>query len=581
MPGTILKVLYGEQRRDQTGRPAHRREHHLQKHMDVFCDDVGNEGIGKVYEAKLDDDGLLPIMTEYKGLLKVPPTTVQPLASLSKYEVERALSVAANNKVLKDMFKDMPEVPPATPKGKGKKRGRDDDDAEPPPALTRKKLHATRQSARFAGPSDAQSSGCDAETSAIDSGAAGGDEAGAADNGADFDGADSFAGDEGAAAADAADAADAGAAGEGFSFENSGAANDKSLQAMFASFANQLLAVVERRMDLVQHGLKRELHDALDLKESMPKSKKRKVTLEEQAAVDFPWDLFDEQRSPKCCFSTVKAKLKPFLKNMSEPFADSLLSNISPKQLHMTIETVMTIIFIGIEGTEPSSELHVELVDAGRYVVLRNASYTTVNYLKARFFKSILERFQHVITAASIDKGLLHDVDSLFTSPWDEVTTFATYGVSTQREDKDEPIVIAATNQHLPAWSTTMLAKNLTTGETKRKPYLGGPRPRAQHTPRARRARHTPALLTSVCPGVAGGQILDGFIKEVSKGEDELVKLDALAVLVAYWMVKMHDINVNHGFDLGLAAGEWKKWCDAPSAPNPRLCRTQRRPISL
>jgi hypothetical protein len=56
-----------------------------------------------------------------------------------------------------------------------------------------------------------------------------------------------------------------------------------------------------------------------------------------------------------------------------------------------------------------------------------------------------------------------------------------------------------------------------------------------------------------------GAPILTDFIKAVSPLSD-LISLDALSVFVAYCVAKQFNINLNHGFSLGLAAQEWKTW---------------------
>jgi hypothetical protein len=67
-----------------------------------------------------------------------------------------------------------------------------------------------------------------------------------------------------------------------------------------------------------------------------------------------------------------------------------------------------------------------------------------------------------------------------------------------------------------------------------------------------------------------GGPILSGFICHLTE-DDTMPTLDALAVFNAYVMAKKFNININHGFNLELAAKLWKKWCA------PRHCTTTRR----
>ena len=99
---------------------------------------------------------------------------------------------------------------------------------------------------------------------------------------------------------------------------------------------------------------------------------------------------------------------------------------------------------------------------------------------------------------------------------------------SNRKEDEREEFRIPATNQHLPAWSETTASRNLITGRTINLPYVGS-------------------------------YLLERFIKELTT-DGNLPKLDPLALFVAYSMAKEFKININHGFNLQLAAQEWKTW---------------------
>jgi hypothetical protein len=66
-----------------------------------------------------------------------------------------------------------------------------------------------------------------------------------------------------------------------------------------------------------------------------------------------------------------------------------------------------------------------------------------------------------------------------------------------------------------------------------------------------------------------GGRILSRFIEKLTK-DDKLPLLNTLAVKVAYGVAKEHGINLNHGFDLELAAAEWKNWYASACRPTLR-----------
>ena len=77
-----------------------------------------------------------------------------------------------------------------------------------------------------------------------------------------------------------------------------------------------------------------------------------------------------------------------------------------------------------------------------------------------------------------------------------------------------------------------------------------------------------------------GSALLEGFIKELTT-DGVMPPLDSLSVFVAYAMAKEFDINLNHGFNLELAAQEWKTWCAQLSAPSPLLLLSTPSPLLL
>ena len=198
------------------------------------------------------------------------------------------------------------------------------------------------------------------------------------------------------------------------------------------------------------------------------------------------------------------------------------------------------------QGDQPSEDMVQELAYGGKFINLCKATNAIVHDLKNRFFKSILIKFNQAKVADAIEKGSLHDKDTLFQSPWvvdgEAGTVFFAYGESNRKKGD---FSIPATNQHLPAWSVTTTSKNLITGLVTNLPYLGS-------------------------------NVLENYVEKTTL-DGEMPPLDALSVFVAYAMAKEFDININHGFNLKLAAQEWKTWYAKPSSsplssPAPPFC---------
>ena len=124
--------------------------------------------------------------------------------------------------------------------------------------------------------------------------------------------------------------------------------------------------------------------------------------------------------------------------------------------------------------------------------------------------------------------------------PEADVTLKLPYGESNRRADSNKEFITAATSQHLKAWSEMILTRNLVTGGRSMQPF-------------------------------AGNGILSKFITELSTLTGKPPTLDALSVMIAYITAKEHGINVNHGFNLKLAAQDWKTWYVQP--PATRACR--------
>ena len=189
---------------------------------------------------------------------------------------------------------------------------------------------------------------------------------------------------------------------------------------------------------------------------------------------------------------------------------------------------------------EPDSAMLDELTEGGKFPALRSAANSIMRDLKMRFFVKIRTMFKQAVTNDAIAKGRVHTAESLYQSPWGE-TVLAPYGSSNQRKDENLEFILPAFAQHLPVWSETASSTNLATGRQATKLFVGGP-------------------------------ILSNFIKELAgiADNDELAEpnLDALSVFIAYCAAKEAGIRINHGFNLKLAAHEWKTWCALSLSPS-------------
>jgi hypothetical protein len=221
----------------------------------------------------------------------------------------------------------------------------------------------------------------------------------------------------------------------------------------------------------------------------------------------------------------VHGQMQPFMENMIGAHRDLLLEKLAPKTLLLSERDIMSFIYEGIEGKEPSEQRHVELVDGARFVALRVAAKAIQRDLKNRVFSDVFQKWQRAVTNDCIQMGSLHNNSTLFET---DSTRFETYGTSNRLRNDNAEFRISALNQHLPAWSKEMDTVTTSTGATSKKMFVGAP-------------------------------ILTDFIKAVSPPSD-LISLDALSVFVAYCVAKQFNINLNHGFSLGLAAQEWKTW---------------------
>lgn len=166
-------------------------------------------------------------------------------------------------------------------------------------------------------------------------------------------------------------------------------------------------------------------------------------------------------------------------------------------------------------------------------MALRKAANAIMRDLKNRFFKRIMEKFNAVKVADAIDKGSMPSVETMFESPCDDNDfgiVYVAYGESNRADEEGKEFVMPATNQHLDMWSEMTKVKDMITGRTMDVPAVGG-------------------------------SFLERYIKELTAlGGGVDLTVDGLSLFIAYAMAKEYGININHGFNLKLAAQEWKSW---------------------
>lgn len=113
----------------------------------------------------------------------------------------------------------------------------------------------------------------------------------------------------------------------------------------------------------------------------------------------------------------------------------------------------------------------------------------------------------------------------------DGLTTMATYGVSNRKSvnEENKEFRCPSMAQMLPPWSEKTAVKNSQTGIETTKLYVGG-------------------------------SVLESFIKKMEIIFASTPRLEFVTVFMAYFMAKNQGVNLNHGFDLKLAAKEWGAW---------------------
>jgi len=297
------------------------------------------------------------------------------------------------------------------------------------------------------------------------------------------------------------------------------------------------IASLDQKVDRIERKCDASRRDGADSNKKH-KSSGNKPSKEARRAVPFEWSRFtasddDTDDAQRLNEKEAHELLQPYIELMANLAFEWFMENLGPKLMQIGQKDTMRIVYLAIEdGAELSEETLTELTHGGKFVALRKAANNIFRDLKNRFFKSIVGKWTVAKVSDAIEKGALNDKDTLFTSPWASIgeqgTVYVAYGESNRKEDEREEFRIPATNQHLPAWSETTASRNLITGRTINLPYVGS-------------------------------YLLERFIEELTT-DGNLPKLDPLALFVAYSMAKEFKININHGFNLQLAAQEWKTW---------------------
>ena len=570
---TQLQISYAKTR-DARGRPTETEDFILTKHMNLFSDQYAQ---CMVIDAKLElvgDDqqvALLPVHLYHpRGLstrAHVDPSTVRPLSSMTQYEIDRLSRIIENERKLDELGlgKGLTTPPMQTKKPREPK-------APPRPVqrATRQSTAAATAAAiatatlpaaadRISGPSDSPSSSTAPAAAAVEE-----DDDNATQLGSDVGGGD-----------------DLGDAGVDFGAPTSSLPT--GLEALIGSIFERMFARFSERDEANRQVMIDDFRLLLGAatvtgkrgcgRTSGSPKKKSKVARHEEG---FYWSTFEDYaRVNDLSVEDISEMLMPFLTAMGEHYGSVLMQRLGPRTPQLTEEDVMTVLYQGIEGVEPSAPFLVELVNGGRYAILRQGAHQAMRYLRRLFFSDIATKFEKSVTDASIEKGTLFDTEALFTSPWAAPTLLETYGVNNRSETKNVEFRVASLSQHLPAWSETTESQNLSTGRIDSKPYAGDAPARRMHRAHTCLSHLAPCAHTShkaysiPCRAV-GGPILEGFIKRVSE-DGELPSLDCLSVLIAYVTAKKHGINVGHGFDLKSSSGDWKNWCVAPQSAQVEL----------
>ena len=529
-----MQVTYGKLR-DARGTPGPRQVFTVKKHEQIFADGVG---IAMLYDVNLDEDGRVPIIPEIiqdgERIVHVDPSTIRPLSSFqSEYEVNRLVNMISNQNKLRSI-----NIQPLTTPQAPKKR----------PASKGPAIPATERTTRSKAPRGPPNEKDDEVDHAGGHGevADGDDEVPVAAEGTATAGAGGGAPDEAPAAAEGAAAE--GAAAEGGGAPNGGAPDggapaagptqeDKNyFMAGLAAHALEMKQWFKAELDKRDDALRREFNLGQQASKGSKKQKEPSMTKATARAVGWDWCIFkanansdDEddgvRKSAPAGFdqATVDKMVKPYIEGMIEHVNDWFQTKLGPKKPQMLQEDIMRTLFLSIESKEPSADFLLDLVDAGRFVVLRHSANRVARDLKNRFFHEIPVASKQAVTADAISTGTVHSTETLFTSKW-APTISSAYGMSNRKSADGEEFVVAAPDQHLPFWSETTSCKNVTTGAVMMVPF-------------------------------AGGGIFTDLVSNL-----RCITLDACSIIIAYCVAKEYGINLNHGFLLSRYAQDWKTW---------------------
>jgi hypothetical protein len=504
MSTTELNVYYGALR-DQFGKPTKPKHHTLKRNQDVLCDHFG---AGKLWDLKVELGQTKVVMdvpdpeTNEKRIIWVPLNMIQPRNAFeSEYEVQRfltmmsnkhqalpAMDAASNMGMGKGTGASSLRTPPTRGGGKGRQ-------GSPPPPPDRNTRQDTRRTEKEVPPEE--------------QGGVGGDDAtGTAEEPSP-------------------------AATEGGERSHTSQETCAELQ----SIARDLRSYLEGRMNHLHTSVRRDLRQ--ELRTGPPRITKMGSKARAEASKKARKAKGLSLDAATICNLDVRAMrymLQPFISEMVEASEEIMRKKITPDNLQLNQESILKSAFVAIKAHEPSKEDLAELVDGGKFRVLREAINMIFRDLRARYFNKLQEGFKTVTIADALNKGELHTVDTMYTTFTSQgVTAMMDYGVNNRRSSPgfSEPYRIPAFSQYLPAWAEMTETRNISSGQKSSMPFAGGP-------------------------------IIDGLIRVTCSGDD-LPPFNFVCVVVAYLTAKEHGINLNHGFDLRLAAIDWKNWC-APAS---------------
>ena len=304
------------------------------------------------------------------------------------------------------------------------------------------------------------------------------------------------------------------------------------------SIARELRGYLEGRMNNIHSSVRRDLRN--ELRTGPPRVTKKGAKARADAskkARKAKGLSFIADEIAQLDVRQMRYQLQPFIEEMVESSEKIMREKITPDNLQLDQESILKSAYFAVKGYEANQAELTELVDGGRFRVLREAINCIFRDLRSRFFVKIQNGFKAVTITDALAKGELHTVDTLYHAFESQgVTSYSEFGTNNRRSSPmfSQPYRIQSLSQYTPAWAEMTESRNIVTSDTRSLAFVGGP-------------------------------ILDGLIR-VTCAEDELPSFNFVCVMNAYVTAKEHGINLNHGFDLRLAAIEWKTWC-APATP--------------